>query len=91
MEDLDAAIERDDYGAAKALIEKIAPNASKLKDDTAHVEFLNKAGSTYYRTAEYQNAEDYFLKAAEKASATLGENEYHYALAIFNLASVIKK
>lgn len=86
IEELDTAYYHDKFDLAKKLIGEIIPNVNKIKDDTLVVEFFNTCGSVYYNTNEFTKAEKYFSEAAEKAKTTLGENEYHYALAIFNLA-----
>ncbi len=91
IEDLDTAYYHDEYVLAKKLIAEIFPKKDKIQNDTLLVEFLSTCGSVYYSTEEFVEAEKYFLLAAEKAKASLGENEYHYALAIFNLAGCYKE
>lgn len=91
IEDLDTAYYHDDYVLAKKRIAEIFPQVDKIKDDTLLVEFLNICGSVYYSTSDFTEAANYFLMAAEKAKTSLGENEYHYALAIFNLAGCYKE
>ncbi|CAN5532482.1 tetratricopeptide repeat protein [soil metagenome] len=91
IEELDTAYYHDDFVAAKKYIAEIFPKADKIKDDTLLVEFLNTCGSVYYNTNEFTEAEKYFLLAAEKAKKALGETEYHYALALFNLAGCYKE
>ncbi len=86
IEELDTAYYHDKFDLAKKFIFELIPNVNKIKDDTLLVEFLNTCGSVYYNTNEFTEAEKYFIEAAEKAKTTIGENEYHYALAIFNLA-----
>jgi len=88
IEELDSAFSSGDYKRAKALIGQIHPTAAtRISNDTLLVEFLGTCGAVYYRLNEFATAENYFREAAEKAKATLGEKEYHYALALFNLAS----
>ncbi|MFL5765018.1 MAG: tetratricopeptide repeat protein [Bacteroidia bacterium] len=89
--ELDTAYYHNDYAASKKLIAEIFPKADKIQDQTLLVEFLNTCGSVYYNTNEYADAENYFSMAAEKARAALGESEYHYALAVFNLAGCYKE
>src|SRR3954467_10622042 len=84
IEALDTAYYHDDFSTAKKRIAEIIPKADKIKDQTLLVEFFNTCGSVYYNTNEFTEAENYFSMAAEKAKAALGENEYHYALALFN-------
>lgn len=91
IEDLDTAYYHDDFVKAKKYIAAIYPNLDKIKNDTLTVEFLNTAGSVYYNTADFTEAENFYLLAGEKAKASLGENEYHYALSVFNLAGVYKE
>lgn len=90
--ELDTAYSYGDYKLAKKLIQEIYPTAASLiKDDTVFVEFLSICGSVYYKTNEYNKAEEYFRQASIKALQTLGEKEYHYPLAIFNLAACYKE
>ena len=89
--ELDTAFTHGDYKAAEKLITKIYPNLSSIKDDTLTVEFLSTSGSVYYRLEQYDKAETFFSQAAEKAKLTLGENNYHYSLAIFNIAACYKE
>ncbi len=91
IEELDTAYYHDDFAGAKKRIAELFPKIDKIKDDTLLVEFLNTCGSVYYNTDEFEEAEKYFSLAAEKAKNTLGETEYHYALAIFNLAGCYKQ
>ena len=92
MDELDTAVAHGDYNLAKNLIDKIYPyTAARIKDDTIFVEFLNTCGSVFYNTNEYTRAEDYFRQASAKALQVLGEGEYHYSLAIFNLAACYKE
>ncbi len=91
IEDVDTAYYHDKFDVAKKLIADLIPKIDKIKDDTLLVEFLNTCGSVYYNTEEYEEAGNYFLMATEKAKASLGENEYHYALALFNLAGCYKE
>jgi CHAT domain-containing protein/uncharacterized protein HemY len=91
IEALDTAYYHDDLSTAKKLIAELFPKADKIKNDTLQVEFFNTCGSVYYNTNEFPEAEKYFSMAAEKAKAALGENEYHYALSIFNLAGCYKE
>lgn len=86
IEELDTAFYHDDYVTAKKLIAALFPKADKIKDDTLLVEFLNTCGSVYYSTNDFTEGEKYFLLSSEKAKAIFGESDYHYALAIFNLA-----
>ncbi|MDZ4794427.1 MAG: tetratricopeptide repeat protein [Bacteroidota bacterium] len=55
------------------------------------MEFLGICGSVYYKLEEYAKAGTYFLQTAERAKASLGEQEYHYSLALFNLAACYKE
>lgn len=91
IEEVDTAYYHDKFDVAKKLIADLIPKIDKIKDDTLLVEFLNTCGSVYYNTGEYEDAANYFLMATEKAKASLGENEYHYALALFNLAGCYKE
>lgn len=91
IEEVDSAYYHDQYNVAKKLIANLIPKLDKIKDDTLLVEFLNTCGSVYYNTEEYTEAGNYFLMASEKAKTTLGESEYHYALALFNLAGCYKE
>jgi len=91
VDELDTAFYRGDYKTAEKLVDKIYSVLSTIKNDTLYVEFLSTSGSVYYNLEQYTKAETFFLQAAEKAKATLGENEYHYNLAIFNIASCYKE
>lgn len=91
IEELDTAYYHDDYVLAKKRIAEIFPQIDKIKNDTLLVEFLNTCGSVYYSTSDFTEAANYFVMAAEKAKTSLGETEYHYALAIFNLAGCYKE
>ncbi|MBC7873828.1 MAG: CHAT domain-containing protein [Ferruginibacter sp.] len=91
IEDLDTAYSRGDYPAAKKMVDKIYLAASTIRDDTLLVEFLGTCGSVYYKLEEYAKAETFFSEAAEKAKARLGENDYHYSLALFNIAACYKE
>lgn len=91
IEEVDTAYYHDKFDVAKKLIAELIPKIDKIKDDTLLVEFLNTCGSVYYNTGEYEDAANYFLMATEKAKVSLGENEYHYALALFNLAGCYKE
>ncbi len=91
IEELDTAYYHDDYVLAKKRIAEIFPQIDKIKNDTLLVEFLNTCGSVYYSTSDFTEAANYFVMASEKAKTSLGETEYHYALAIFNLAGCYKE
>ena len=91
VDELDTAFYHGEYKAAEKLLLKIYPNIAAIKDDTLVVEFLSTSGSVYYNLEMYEKAEAFFSQAAEKAKATLGENEYHYSLAIFNIAACYKE
>jgi len=88
---LDTAFMHGDYKLATKLVEQIYPNIAQLKNDTVHIEFLSTAGSIYYHTGEFSKAEKFFREASEKALQTLGDKEYHYSLALFNLAGSYKE
>lgn len=90
--DLDSAYYHNDYSKAKILIQEIIPlTDSKLKNPTDYIAFLSTCGSVYYNTNEFEEAENYFLMASEKAKMLLGEADYHYNLALFNLAACYKE
>ncbi len=92
MEALDTAFSRGDYETAKKLIDTIYPTASQaITNDTLLIEFLSTSGSVYYKLNEFEKAESYFSQAAAKAKAILGENDYHYSLALFNIAACYKE
>ena len=91
LEELDTAYAKGDYNHAKELANKIYSNTSLIKDDTILVDFLSTCGSVHYKLEDYARAGTFFSAAADKAKAIFGENEYHYALAIFNLASCYKE
>ncbi len=92
IDELDTALYRGEYANAKKLIDKIYNGATtQIKNDTLVIEFLSTCGSVYYHTNEYDKAIGYFTQAADKAIKTLGADEYHYSLAIFNLASCYKE
>jgi CHAT domain-containing protein/Tfp pilus assembly protein PilF len=91
IEEMDTAFARGDYKLAAEWAAKIYPNVGTLTNDTLQIEFLSTYGSIYYRLEEYAKAGPFFLQAAEKAKKTLGENEYHYPLALFNLAACYKE
>jgi len=91
IEELDTAYYRGDYSTAKKLIAEIYPRVSSIPNDTVQVEFLSISGSVHYQEGEYVKAGNYFTEAAEKAKATLGEKEYHYSLALFNIAACYKE
>lgn len=91
IEKLDTAYAHGDYSLAKKIIDKIYPTAATvIKDDTVLVEFLSMCGSVYFQTNEYKKAGDYFKNASLKALQKLGEKEYRYSLANFNLAACYK-
>ncbi|MEO5945834.1 MAG: CHAT domain-containing tetratricopeptide repeat protein [Chitinophagaceae bacterium] len=91
IEELDTAYAHGDYPLAKKIIEKIYPTATTvIKNDTVLVEFLSTCGSVYYQTSEYKKAGEYFKEASIKALQKLGEKDYHYSLALFNLAACYK-
>lgn len=91
MEDLDTAYYHDDYQKSKKLIAEILPKAESVNDDTVYIGFLSTSGSVYYHTNEFTIAENYFLQASEKAKIVFGENDYQYALPLFNLAGCYKE
>lgn len=91
LEELDTAFAHDDYELALTLVDKIYPSLSLIKDDTVYVEFLNTAGSLCYRLNQYTRAEEFLKKASQKALQSLGEKDYRYPLALFNLAAVYKE
>lgn len=91
INELDTAFYHGEYRAAEKLVLKIYPNISAIKDDTLVIEFLSTSGSVYYNLEVYDKAETFFSQAAERAKAILGENEYHYSLAIFNIAACYKE
>jgi CHAT domain-containing protein/tetratricopeptide (TPR) repeat protein len=92
INELDTAYYHGKYDIAKRMIGKIYTAATtQVKNDTTVIEFLSTCGSVYYHTDEYGTAIDYFTQAADKASKSLGEAEYHYSLAIFNLAACYKE
>jgi len=89
---LDSAFAKGEYRKAGQMADKIHPNAiSQIQNDTTLVEFFSTAGSAYYQLEEYSKAGQYFREAAALAKARLGETEYHYSLALFNLASCLKE
>ena len=92
IEALDTAYYHNDLVTAKKLIETLSPDAgSKIKEPTELVEFYSTCGSVYYQSGEYTDAENYFTLASERAKATLPDSDYHYSLAIFNIASCYKE
>jgi CHAT domain-containing protein/tetratricopeptide (TPR) repeat protein len=92
IEDLDTAYYHDDYVTAKKLIAILSPDAeTKIKDSKDLVEFYGTCGSVYYGTNEFKDAENYFTLASERAKKLLPDSDYHYSLAIFNLASCYKE
>lgn len=91
IEELDTAYAHGDYQLAEKLVEKIYPSISLIKNDTLYIEFLSTAGSVYYNRAKYTKAEEFFKQASVKALQTLGDKEYHYSLALFNLAAAYKE
>lgn len=88
---LDTAYAHGDYSEALQLAEKIYSDQSQIKDDTALVEFLSTCGSVHYKLDAYEKAAAFFLQASEKAKSLLGEADYHYPLALFNVASCYKE
>ncbi len=91
IENLDTAFAHGDYKLAAKLVDQIYPNISQIKNDTVYIEFLSTAGSVHYHSAAYAKAEEFFRKASEKALQTLGDKDYHYSLALFNLAGSYKE
>ena len=92
LDAMDSAFAKGDYRQSTLLAEKIYPLAvSQINNDTVLVEFLSTAGSAYYQLEEYAKAGKYFREAADQAKTRLGETEYHYSLALFNLASCLKE
>lgn len=91
LAELDTAFVHGEFTKAKELSEKIYPDLSFIKNDTALVEFLSTSGSVHYKLDEYEKAAAFFKEASEKAKASLGEAEYHYPLALFNMASCYKE
>lgn len=91
LDELDTAYAHGDYELAKKLADKIYPHAKQITNDTALVEFLSTCGSLHYQLGDYAKAASFFSEAAEKAKTSLGETEYHYSLALFNLASCYKE
>ncbi len=91
LEEMDTAFNRGEYETAKKLAEKIYPKAASIGNDTLVVEFLGRFGSSCYQLGEYSKAETIFLEGSEKAKATLGETDYHYSLALFNVAACYKE
>ncbi len=91
IEEFDTAYAHSDYPLAEKLIDKIYPSLSLIKNDTLYVEFLGTAGSVYYRTGKYSKAEEFFKQASVKALQIFGDKEYHYSLALFNLAAAYKE
>ena len=91
IEELDTAYAHGDYLLAKKIIDKIYPTAeSVIKNDTVLVEFLSTCGSVYFQTNEHKKAGEYFKEASLTALQKLGEKDYHYSLANFNLAACYK-
>ncbi|MBK6826194.1 MAG: CHAT domain-containing protein [Chitinophagaceae bacterium] len=89
---MDTAFSKGNYREASLLADKIYAKAiSEIKNDTVLVEYLSTAGSSYYQLEEYAKAGKYFREAADQAKTRLGEMEYHYSLALFNLASCLKE
>lgn len=91
LDELDTAYAHGNFKLAQKLAADIYPNQKLIKDDTVLVEFLSTCGSIHYKLEDYARAGTFFSEAAEKAKATLGETEYHYSLALFNLASSYKE
>ena len=89
---MDSAFAQGHYQQAAQLAEKIYPLAqSQIKNDTVLVEFHSTAGSAYYQLEDYVKAGKFFREAADLAKSRLGETEYHFSLALFNLASCLKE
>lgn len=91
LRELDTLFAHDDLNNARILAEKIYPRANTIKNDTVLIEFLNTCGSIFYHLEDYNKAIVFFAEGAEKAKASLGENEYHYALALFNQGGCLKE
>ncbi|HEV7782438.1 MAG TPA: CHAT domain-containing tetratricopeptide repeat protein [Chitinophagaceae bacterium] len=91
LEEMDTAFAHEEYQTAVKLAEKIHPRSATITNDTVLVEFLNRFGSSYYQLGEHSRAEIIFLEASEKAKEKLGEADYHYALALFNVAACYKE
>lgn len=92
LNELDSAFYHNEYAVAKKIIGKIYQQVLSVeKNDTLVVEFLNTCGSVWYHTDDYDTAVVYFTRAATIAAEKLGEQEYHYALAIFNQAACYKE
>ena len=92
LEELDTAYYHNDFVTAKKLIATLSPDAeAKIKEPKDLVEFYGTSGSVYYATGEYADAENYFTLASERAKAMLPDSDYHYSLAIFNIASCYKE
>ncbi|MFN8289672.1 MAG: CHAT domain-containing tetratricopeptide repeat protein [Chitinophagaceae bacterium] len=88
---LDTAYAKGDYTKAAQLATALYPDRSLIRDDTALVEFISTCGSLQYKLENYEKAARFFGEAAETAKDKLGETEYHYPLAVFNLASSYKE
>lgn len=91
LEEMDSANTRGEYEKAKSLALKIYPLAQTLGADSSHIDFLSSYGSLCYRTGDYEKGAELFIEASEKAKSALGESNYRYPLALFNLASCYKE
>jgi CHAT domain-containing protein/tetratricopeptide (TPR) repeat protein len=84
--ELDSAYSHSDTEEAKKLIAKITSKESKLSRSQL-ADFLLTSGSVFYSEKDYVKGIDFFSRAAEISKIEFGETEYHYPLAIFNLAA----
>ncbi|MDQ3047233.1 MAG: tetratricopeptide repeat protein [Bacteroidota bacterium] len=92
LNELDTAYYHNDLVQAKKLIAEILPKSDeKIRDPAEFVSFLNTCGSVYYGSGDFKEAAGYFQRGADIAKELLGENDHHYALALFNLAMCYQK
>lgn len=91
LADLDSAYTHGDYTKAGQLTEQVYAKRSLIKDDTALVDFLSTCGSIHYHLGDYDKGAVFFSEAADEAKKRIGESDYHYPLALFNMASCYKE
>ena len=91
IEELDTAYYHNDLITAKKLIAVLYPQVDHIKDAKEIVEFLSTCGSVCYNTGDYEEGEKYFTESSEKAKSSLEETDYHYSLALFNIASCYRE
>lgn len=91
MEELDSALAKGNYQQARSIADRIYPLAGGIKDDSLLADIYSSCGSVYYRLNEFDKAAGFFIQASEKAKLKWGEDQYQYALTLFNLASCYKE